>query len=505
MNYLDYLVSNERAFPDRVAVREGEVTWTYAELLEDARSAATVLGDAGVDAGDTVVVMLPNTYHFVTSTLGSLARRAVVVPVNTRFQRREVTSLIDQVEPSAAVASEGTLPVVTDALDESDAIDATDVTVFGVRTDDSPDDVRRWDAAVRTTRPAVAVPETMGEREAFVLHTSGTTGRPKGVVHTHANLIAVSDASVVSYEMGPGSVFLAVMPLYHCTGIGTILGPTLKAGGELLLREEWDPVAALDDVEAHGVTVFSGVPAMFKDWLAVASDRSVDTDSVRTGVIGGAGVSADLIRRSEAFLDAPVLNGWGMTETFAAGLWEDRRGPRRLPSVGRTSGRLIEAKVVDRSTGAEVPTNEPGELLVRGDALLTGYLDHEAEWTGEWFHTGDYARVDEDGYVYVLDRVDYTIITGGENVYPQEVEGVIEELDDVREAAVVGKPDEWKGRKPVAFVDRLPRADLTAEEVRDHVLAELAAFKHPREVTFVDALPRNATGKLDRQTLEERL
>ena len=390
--------------------------------------------------------------------------------------------------------------MVRDALAESDA---TDVTVFGVRADAA--EVRGWDASVRAASPAFAVPETMGGREAFVLHTSGTTGRPKGVVHTHANVIAVSDASVVSYEMEPGSVFLAVMPLYHCTGIGTILGPTLKVGGELLLREAWDPEVALDDVESHDVNVFSGVPAMFKDWLATSADRSVDTGSMRTAVIGGAGVSADLIRRSEAFLDAPVLNGWGMTETFAAGLWEDRRGPRRLPSVGRTSGRLIEAKVVDRSTGGEAPTGEPGELLVRGEALLTGYLDHEVERTGEWFHTGDYARVDEDGYVYVLDRVEYTVITGGENVYPQEVEGVIEELDGVREAAVVGKPDEWKGAKPVAFVDRLPRADLTAKEVTDHVLAELAAFKHPREVTFVDSLPRNATGKVDRETLEERL
>lgn len=502
MNYLDYLTSNERAFPGRVAVRESGTAWTYGELLDDVRSAANLLGDAGVDDGDAVVVMLPNTYHFVTSTLGSLARRAVVVPVNTRFNRREVASLIDQVAPSAAIACGETLPVVREALTETDT---SDVTVFGVHTGANVDAVREWNAAVRAASPTFAVPETMGEREAFVLHTSGSTGRPKGVVHTHANLIAVSDASVVSYEMEPGSVFLAVMPLYHCTGIGTILGPTLKVGGELLLREEWDPEQALDDVESHDVNVFSGVPAMFKDWLAVTADRSVDTASVRTGVIGGAGVSADLIRRSEAFLGAPVLNGWGMTETFAAGLWEDRRGTRRFPSVGRTSGRLIEATVVDRSTGAEVARGEPGELLVRGEAMLAGYLDHEGEWTDEWFHTGDYARVDEDGYVYVLDRVDYTIITGGENVYPQEVEGVIEELDDVREAAVVGKPDEWKGAKPVAFVDRLPRTDLTAEEVRDHVLAELAAFKHPREVTFIDALPRNAVGKLDREALEDRL
>lgn len=495
MNYLDFVEAAERADPDQVAVREGNERWTYAELLDDVRSAANVLETAGVASGDTVLVVLPNTYQFVTATLGALAKQAVVAPVDTRFGRREVGALLEQVHPTAAVVSDAAAPVLADAADTDG------LTVFVDGSGDA--NAESWPAALHDARSTYVIPETMGEREAVVLHTSGSTGTPKGVVHTHANLIAISDAAAVSYEMWPRDVFLAAMPLYHCTGLGTILGPTLKVGGELLVEESWEPDSTLRMIDEHDVTVFSGVPTMYRDWLGVAEDRTIDTSSMHTGVIGGADVTASLVRRAEALLGCPVLNGWGMTETFAGGLWENRHGERRLPTVGGRSGRLFEAKIVDRETGEACPPGEPGELLVRGEAMMTGYLDHEGEWSGDWFHTGDYARVD-DGFVSILDRVDATIVTAGENVFPQEIEATIEALAGVNEAVVVGKPDDRKGEKPVAFVARQDD-DLTAQMVTDHVLGELAAFKHPREVTFVDELPRNPSGKVDRESLAARL
>lgn len=495
MNYLDFVEATGRAYPDQVAVREGNERWTYADLLDDVRSAATVLARAGVEPGDTVLVVLPNTYQFVTATLGALARQAVVVPVDTRFGRGEVGALLEQVDPTAAVVSDAAEPVLADAAETAN------LTVFVDGTGDA--EAENWPAALADASETYVIPETMGEREAVVLHTSGSTGAPKGAVHTHANLIAISDAAAVSYELRPGDVFLAAMPLYHCTGLGTVLGPTLKVGGELLLQESWEPDSTLRTIAEHDVNVFSGVPTMYRDWLGVAADRDVDTSSMHTGVIGGADVTASLIRRAEALLGCPVLNGWGMTETFAGGLWENRHSERRLPTVGGPSGRLFEAKIVDRETGEECPPGEPGELLVRGEAMMTGYLEHEGEWSGDWFHTGDYARVD-DGFVSILDRVDATIVTAGENVFPQEIEATIEELAGVREAVVVGKPDARKGEKPVAFVVRQDD-ELTEQLVKDHVLDELAAFKHPREVTFVDELPRSSSGKVDRESLARRL
>ncbi|MFB6220716.1 MAG: class I adenylate-forming enzyme family protein [Halolamina sp.] len=503
MNYTDFVEATARAFPDRTAVRAGGDSRTYADLLDDVRSAANTLADAGVGPGDRVLLMLPNTYQFVTAALGVLARQAVLVPVDTRFEQREVTGLLRQVDPAAAVVSDSTKPVVDASAAAATNPPTTFVTGDGAGGDSAGGELHDWEQALADAGTAYAIPETLGDRDAVILHTSGSTGAPKAVCHTHANLIAVSDAAAVSYEMRPGDVFLAVMPLSHCTGLGTVLGPTLKVGGELLLYEGWEPERTLNAIAEHRVNVFSGVPTMYRDWLGKAGD-GIDTSSMHTGVIGGAGVTAALVQESEALLGCPVLNGWGMTETFAGGLWEDRRGERRPPSVGRPSGRLFEAKIIDRETGAECPPGKPGELLVRGAAMMTGYLDHEAAWSGEWFHTGDYARRD-DGFVTILDRADDTIVTGGENVFPQEIETVIEELPDVQEAVVIGKPDDRKGEKPVAFVRTVPESDLTERAVKERVLAELAAFKHPREVYFVDSLPRTAGGKTDREALAARL
>lgn len=510
MNYLDYVEATARAVPDQVAVRARDDRWTYADLLQDVRSAANALAAAGVEPGDTVLVVLPNTYDFVTAALGALARQAVLVPVDTRFGRREVGSLLEQVDPEAAVVTERTEEV----LKAGAAVAGTTPPTTFVAEDPNSDGEstnetgsQRWRGAHAAEDTQYRIPETLGEREAVILHTSGSTGEPKAVRHTHANLIAISDASAISYELRPGDVFLAVMPLYHCTGLGTILGPTLKVGGELLLHESWDPERTLDAIADHTVAIFSGVPAMYRDWLDAAADRDVDTSSLHTGIIGGAGVTPRIVHRSEAMLGCPVLNGWGMTETFAGGVWESRHGERRLPSVGRPNGRLFEAKTIDRETGEECPPGEPGELLVRGEAMMVGYLDHEAAWTGEWLHTGDYAVI-EDNFVTILDRVDDTIVTGGENVFPAEIETVIEELDGVREAVVVGKPDERKGEKPVAFVARQAEIEeqvVDEQNVKGHVLAELAPFKHPRSVYFVDDLPRNSSGKVDRDSLAERL
>lgn len=348
------------------------------------------------------------------------------------------------------------------------------------------------------------IPKTRGERTAFILDTSGSTGRPKGVNHTHKNLIAISDTSITSYEMAFGSTFLAVLPLYHCTGMGTILGPTLKIGGKLLLRKEWDVSATVDLLEENDVNVFSGVPTMYKDLLVESDEAALDTDTLVTGVIGGAGVSEELIHRLKAVLGCPVLNGWGMAETFAGGLWENRSNDREQPSVGRPSGRLFDAKIVDPESGNECPPGQVGELLVRGETMMRGNLETEEEWTEDRLHTGDYAWID-GGFVFILDRIDYTIITGGENVYPREVEDVIEKLDGAIAAAVVAKPDERKGEKPIAFVNSSPGSSLGADDIKEHVLDRLVAYKHPREVIFLDELPMNSGGKRLRRICKRKL
>lgn len=495
MNVVDHVLAQARATPDLTAVREDDRTWRYAELAADVRRGANALARREVGAGDRVLLAEGNSYEFVVATLSALARRAVVVPVNTRFQRRELAAVVDQVAPSLVVAS----PQLADRI----PVDHADIIVTVADTDES---WRSWPALRAEADAEYRVPHTAEETDAFVLHTSGTTAEPKAAVHTHGNLHLVADACRVSYELSPASTFMGAVPFYHCTGL-SIIASSLSSGTELLAVDDWDPGATLRAIDEFGVTVFSGVPAMYNDWLSVADEVQFDGSSMATAVIGGAGVTADLIADAEALLGCPVLNGYGTTETFIAGVWEDRHGPRKRGSVGRATDRLVEVRIVDPGTGEELPQGETGELLVRGPCLMEGYLgvdEADQPFTDGWFHTGDAARVDADGYLFVVDRLDNTIITGGENVYPREVEAVIEELDDVVAAAVVGRVDDRKGEQPVAVVERRSGSSLDAEAIRQHCLSELAAYKHPREVHF-GPVPRTSTGKIDRGELQSRI
>ncbi|MFC4540589.1 class I adenylate-forming enzyme family protein [Halosolutus amylolyticus] len=490
MNFVSYVCLRSQGHPSAVAVRSGSESWTYGELLDDVRTAANVLADHGVEDGSRVGLMLHNRYEFVVGTLATLARRAIVVPINPDYKRHELGHILGQSTPEVVL---GTASAYEHAADELPV--GTDWFDVGDRNSDR---TGFWDA-MATAADEYRIPKTLDSKRAFLLYTSGTTGQPKGVVHTHDNFIAVSDACAISYEVTPGDGFLAAMPMYHCTGM-SVLGTTLKYGGELVLVSEWDPERTLRAIDEYDVNVFSGVPTMYQDWLNV--DDGIDTGSMHTAVIGGAGTTAELIRRSEALLDCPVLNGYGMTESFIAGIWERRNDERRLPSVGRTTDRLVEVRVVDPDSGDDQPPGEPGELLIRGRPMMEEYFD-EPEKTAAafdddgWFHTGDWARIDADDYLYIVDRMDYTILCGGHNVYPQEIEGVIESLDGVDSAVVVGREDDRKGAKPIALVT--DNGDPpSADEIKTYCLENLAPYKHPREVQFVDELPRNDVGKVDR-------
>lgn len=517
MNAAEYLRNAALAAPDRVAVRAPGRTLTYNDLLQRVRRGADVLAEAGVGRGDHVALHLPNGAAVVEATLATLTLEAVVVPLDPGYGPAELDAVYDRIRPAAAVGTGDVLATAMPFLPD----DAARFYVGGDGgdgVDHGTESSREWDGAVREAAGEVTIPRTRNDVDAFVLHTSGTTGTPKGAVHGHGNFLAVADAGRLSYRLTPDDAVLAVMPLFHCTGMA-LLGASLLAGCELVVEPEWEPRRLLELLDEREITVFSGVPTMFTDWLAVADEVAVDADALHTAVVGGADVTANLVERSEALLGCPVLNGFGMTETFAAGVWEDRTDERRPPSVGPAESRLVDVEVVDPETGTEQPPGEPGELLVRGESVMSRY--HRApEATAAaftedgWLRTGDWAEVDADGYLFLLGRMDHTVVCGGHNVYPREVERVVEELDGVSEAAVVGVPDDRKGEKPVAFVVRGGGVDfddgdhgdggVAAETIQEHCLARLAAYKHPRGVHFVEAFPRNSGGKVDREALADR-
>lgn len=496
MNYVSYVRLQSHAQPQSVAVRHGEQSWTYQELVDDVERAANVLSDHDVGRGDVVALALPNSYEFVVGTLAALAREAMVAPINPEYRDSEFGHILPEATPGAVLTTEE----ITERVRDLAPAETTWMTVDG-----GTETVDFWEE-MSAAASDYFIPQTKDDTRAMLLYTSGTTGRPKGAVHTHDTVVSVSDVCAISYELTAGDRFLAAMPAYHCTGM-SIITATLKAGGAVVLTDSWTPGETLDVVDRYDVNLFSGVPTMFEDWLR-ADDGSYDLESMHTAIIGGSDVTVDLIERSEALLGCPVLNGYGMTETFIAGIWEDRRRERRLPSVGRMEDPLLDAKIVDPETGEELPPNEAGELLLRGRPLLEEYYRRpeltKKAFSDGWFHTGDLVRRDEENFLYILDRMDETIICGGHNVYPREVEATIEELDGVARAIVVGRDDERKGQKPVAMVYRTDDS-VVSDAIKTHCLERLAAYKHPRDVFFVDEFPLNDVGKVDREALRERV
>jgi len=431
-----------------------------------AHVAAGLVG-RGVSSGDRVLWSGRATINSIVVLLGVMRAGAVLVTVNPSARAREVAHVVEDARPVLALGDQdrvGFAPGVewlaTDTLARQAAQDERGQAVTGGLPLPGPGD------------------------DALIVYTSGTTGAPKGAVHTHRSLLAGVAALLGAWEWAPADRLLLCLPLFHVHGLCAGLFGALTAGGSALVFDRFDEDAVLD--AAGSCTMFFGVPTMYH--RLAATGRLGALASLRICVSGSAPLAADLWR-SMAGDGVRVLERYGMTETLLT-LSNPLDGERRPGSVGLPL------------PGVEAVVDEPdaqgvGELFVRGPSLCRGYWGRPARWVGEWFATGDLVSVADDGYVTVVGRRTELIITGGHNVYPAEVEAVLARHPGVDEVAVVGLPSAEWGETVVAFVVGHP--DL--ESLHDLAAAELASFKCPREVRLVDALPRNAMGKVVRSQL----
>jgi long-chain acyl-CoA synthetase len=363
-------------------------------------------------------------------------------------------------------------------------------------------------------------------------YTSGTTGRPKGVLLTHENLLS----TIQSYAKGaialdPEDSILLVLPLFHIYGLNALMGSYLYRGAEMVLQPEPEGEAMLDAIDQHSITKFSGVPAMFTMMFREYRDdpERWDLSSLDDCTCAAAPLAESTRQTIEEAWNVPIVEGWGMTETAPAGTLEPSRGVRKAAGCIGPPVPDVELKVADPETGetlvgpgdldprgmadprVDFDDEEAvtGELAIRGDNVFEGYYNRPAETDQAfddegWFYTQDIARVDGDGYFWMVDRADDMIITGGNNVYPAEVEDALYAHPDVAEAAVVGAPHEVKGEAPVAFVVLEAGAEVSETELRRFSLDHVATYAHPRRVFFVEELPRSATQKVQRYKLDER-
>ncbi|MGO3327827.1 class I adenylate-forming enzyme family protein [Gordonia sp. (in: high G+C Gram-positive bacteria)] len=472
--------------PDRPALADARTALTNVGFADAVRRSAGHLASAGVGRNDVVGVLLSNRVELVVALFAAWRLGAAVTPVNPalagpeiEFQTTDAGAKILVVEPGSDHARSDTgLSCPTLSCDD-------------LLADNAGDD-----------RDAVDVE---GTDIALLIYTAGTTGKPKGVMTTHANIDAMTATFVDHFRFDEADHSLLVLPLFHANGVvlGT-LSP-LRAGGQATIVGRFRPDEFFPAVEKHRPTYFSAVPAIYAMLSALPETVQPDTSSLRFGICGAAPMPADLIGRFERRFGVPIVEGYGLSETTTASALNPLDGVRKPGTVGPPlTGQQI--RIVDENL-VDVPTGEPGEVLIAGDVVMAGYLnrpDATAETIIDgWLRTGDVGRFDDDGYLLLVDRVKDMIIRGGENIYPKEIEAVIYTDVGVYEAAVIGRPHDVLGEVPVAYVSLREDASTTVDGLYTLLRTQLASIKIPVEIILIDDVPKNPVGKIDKPTLRE--
>jgi fatty-acyl-CoA synthase len=499
VNWFGVLAHHAERSPDRViTVFEGRET-SYAEMASRATALATGLHERGIGPGQVVGLLSYNCPEFLETVFAANYLGAIVMPINWRLAAPEVRYILEHSEARALVCDEALLGLADDATKEIDP-DPLKVCIAS-----QPPSGWASLAALRAEAAFVSPFPTDGEDTHRLMYTSGTTGRPKGVMISHANLAWKNLAHLIEFGFNADDLGLACGPLYHVGALDLTTTTLIAAGATTIVHRSFDAAAVVDEIEVSKVTTVWLAPAMVNAIMALPDVERRDLSSVRVIINGGEKMPIPLIERIQrTFPSAWFADAYGLTETVSGDTFLDRGNViTKLGSVGRPCV-YLDLAVWDEE-GHAVAAGERGEIVLRGPKVFKGYWrDPEATdraFAGGWFHTGDIGVMDEDGYLYVVDRLKDMIVSGGENIAGSEVERVLYEHSAVLEAAVVGRPDERWGEVPVAFVVLRAGESVTAEELIVHCAGQLAKYKVPKDVTFLEALPRNPSGKVLKRDL----
>ncbi|MFG3498035.1 FadD3 family acyl-CoA ligase [Streptomyces sp. NPDC047928] len=494
------------------AVIEGRSRVTYEELGDRVERAAAACVAAGTEPGDRVAVWAPNTLDWIVSALGAVTAGAVLVPVNTRFKGTEAADVLRRGRARLLFVTGTFLGTSYVASLRRCGVELPDLRQVVVLADSAPDDYRTWKdflaggdgvpvAAVRDR--AAAIPPSA---PSDIVFTSGTTGRPKGVVISHEQTLRCYAIWSELAGLREGDRYLIVNPFFHTFGYKAGIIACLMRGATMIPQPVFNVDTALANIAAEGVTVLPGPPTLHQSLLDHPARAAHDLSSLRLVVTGAAVVPLRLVERLRDELGvATVLTAYGLSE--ASGLVTMCRRGDPPATIATTSGRAIpgtEVRVLSDAPG------EPGEVLVRGHNVMRGYFEDPAA-TAEvldddgWLHTGDVGVLDGDGNLRITDRIKDMFVVGGFNAYPAEIEHLLSCHPDVADVAVIGVPDPRLGEVAKAYAVRRPGATLTADDLIAWSRREMANYKVPRQVEFVASLPRNASGKVVKGTLRAAL
>ena len=499
VRHYDWIAHFSRRTPDKCAAIDlgSERRLSYAQFDARISRLATHLRDKlGVTRGDRVAVLALNTTDALEVQFACGRIGAVFLPLNTRLTVPELQFIVGDSSPKVMIHDTDLAEV---ALTVAKLCNISSALLFGV--DGS------YEAAIAGSKPIHRFEDVTHDDISTIMYTSGTTGLPKGAIITHGmtfwNCVNLGGPAYIS----PSSVLLTVLPLFHTGGLNCYTNPVLHAGGTVLIMRAFDPGLALQLINdpARGINQFFGVPSIYQFMAQHPAFATSDFSRLVIGGVGGAPMPVPLLKVWEE-RGVALQQGYGMTETSPAVLTLDKEDAARKAGSSGKPVLHTEVRIV-RPDGTDAGVGELGELWVKGPNVTPGYWNrpeaNASSFTDGWLHTGDATRIDEEGFYYIVDRWKDMYISGGENVYPAEVESVLHQLTAIAEAAIIGVPNEQWGEVGMAIVAVKPGHTLTPAEIHAHCAANLARFKCPRLIEFVDALPRNATGKIHNPTLRK--
>ncbi|MEW5946733.1 MAG: o-succinylbenzoate--CoA ligase [bacterium] len=494
MTFGEILAKRAELNPSDVAVVFGDRRFTYRELHSRTNRLADALGARGLRKGARAAALMFNSSEFIEIYFALAKSGAVMVPVNFRLAPPEILHVLN--DSGAEILFYGN--------EQKDKVEALKGEKSAVREfiPLGPVYDRLLDSgADRTPDAGVSMDDPQ-----IIMYTSGTTGKPKGATLTHGNSVWNSINGIIDFGIRKDDVTLVCAPMFHVGALNILTTPHLHIGGRVVITSVFNPSEALKLIEKEKATNMFAVPTMFEFMLKAPEIETADLSSLRYFVTGGSPCPVPLIEEYSRRLGVVFLQGYGLTESSpSALLLKHEDALRKAGSVGKPFVH-VDVKVVN-AAGAPAAPGEVGEIIIRGPTVMKGYWnnpDATAEAVrGGWLYTGDLARVDDEGYIYIVDRRKDMIISGGENIYPAEIEAVLVTHDAVAEAGVIGVPDEKWGETPLALIVRKQDADPSPDEIIAFCRKNLAPYKCPKRIEFVESLPRTPTGKILKKELRE--
>ncbi|HWI31976.1 MAG TPA: long-chain fatty acid--CoA ligase [Microbacterium sp.] len=485
--------------PDKIALIHGDGdTVTYRELADGTDRVSSILSSRGIRKGDRVAFLGENSPEFLQVLFGAAQLGAVFVPVNTRLAPPEVAHVLTDSGARVVVHD----PALTERIGP-----ARDGIAHAIATGEGTDEAPGLSRLLREASGGHSDAEVTLDDPAAILYTSGTTGKAKGAVLSHQNLTWVALNCLVDYDVVSTDVALMISPLFHAASLGMGALPILLKGATIVLEKGFDPGRALELIERHGVTMLSGVPTTYQLLADHPNWAATDLSTLKKLTCGGSAVPTRILNAYEE-RGLSFSQGYGMTETspgatsLSPAMTREKQGSVGLPHF------FTDVRITDEK-GAMVPRGTVGQIEIAGPNVFPGYLNlpeatADAFSPDGWFRSGDMGYLDPDGYLFVSDRLKDMIISGGENIYPAEIENLINDIDGVTGVAVIGIPDEQWGEVPWAVLTVGDAASVTTETVREQLTGAIARYKIPKRVVVVDELPRTASGKVRKADLRAR-